>query len=82
MSTKAFLPRLGALLVFAAPLYITGCGSGSGSQRSVARTQKAQIWIAWPAKTASDGSIRYIPTYASSLFLRSTPQAIPQNATT
>jgi len=77
MSTKAFLPRIAALVALAVlTVLLTGCGSGSKSDSNT-RSVRVPIHIDWPAKPALTSNSRYIPSYASSIFfelvLKSSP---------
>ncbi|MCW3055227.1 MAG: hypothetical protein JWN14_4397, partial [Chthonomonadales bacterium] len=76
MSTKAFLPRIAALLALAMlVVLLTGCGGGSKSDST--RSVRVPIHIDWPAKPALTSTSRYIPSYAASIFfdlsLKSSP---------
>ena len=50
---------------------LQGCGSGgnSGAASAVSRQAQVRLNIVWPEKTGNPGTGRYIPSYASSLFL-------------
>jgi len=67
MSTKAFLPRIAALLAVALlAVLLSGCGGGSKSDDT--RSVRVPIHIDWPAKPTITSTTRYIPSYASSIF--------------
>ena len=49
---------------------LQGCGSGgSGGASDTTRQAQVKLNIVWPEKTGDTGTGRYIPSYASSLFL-------------
>ena len=70
MSNRLFISAFALVALFSLPL-IQGCGNGNspGNSAQVTRGALVQLNIAWPQKTGDTGTGRYIPSYASSLFL-------------
>lgn len=77
MSTKAFQPRVAALLALVVLALLNGCGSGSNSNNSSVRSVKVPLRISWPAKTTPASTGRYIPNYASSILFDLSPKSTP-----
>lgn len=78
MSTKAFMPRIAALLALSLAALLWGCGSGSnGGSSNATRTVHVPLRISWPAKTTATASGRYIPSYASSILFDLSPKSSP-----
>ena len=70
MSNRLFTAVFALVALFSLFLFV-GCGNGNNPGNSAQATRGAlvQLNIAWPEKTRNPGTGRYIPSYASSLFL-------------